>query len=72
VAAAGLAALLARTLIPDVPPLLGLLTRGTLTVLVFAAVLWMTGFLRQSERAVLVEIERRWRTRARVPDAAEP
>lgn len=72
VAAAGLAALLARTLIPDVSPLLGLLTRGTLTVLVFAAALWMTGFLRPSERAVLAEIERTWRARARVPGAAEP
>ncbi len=72
IAAAGLATVLARTLIPDVPPLLGLLTRGTLTIVVFAAVLWTTGFLRQSERAVLVEIERRWRARARVPDAAEP
>jgi O-antigen/teichoic acid export membrane protein len=67
-AAAGVLA--AATLIPEVPPLAGFLARGTLTVLVFAGVLWMTGFLRQSERAVIADLERRWR--ARLPGAAEP
>ena len=61
-----------RTLVPDLPPFAGLVAHGTLTVAVFAALLWMTGFLRPSERAVLSELERRWRSRARVPGAAEP
>jgi len=72
VAAAGLAAMLARMVIPDLPPFVGLLARGAVTTVTFAGALWMTGFLRPTERAVLAEIERSWRTRSRLPGTAEP
>ncbi len=63
VGAAALAVVVARTVIPEVPPLAGLAARGALTTLTFAAVLWATGFLRRSERAALADLERRWRQR---------
>ena len=72
IGAACVAAFAGRTLVPDLPPLAGLVAHGTLTVAVFAVLLWMTGFLRPSERAILSELERRWRSRARVPGPAEP
>lgn len=43
----------AGLLIPDVPPLAGVLLRGTTTVVVFVVLLWLSGFLRPTERAFL-------------------
>ena len=57
-AAAG-AALMAIWLIPSVGPLAGLALRGTTTVLVYVGALWMTGFFRASERAMIREVRGR-------------
>jgi len=42
--------------VPALPPLAGLLVRGTLTVAIFAALLAATGFFRHSEVAFLREM----------------
>ncbi len=39
--------------IPRLPPLAGFLTRGSTTVVVFGALLWIAGFMRPTERAFL-------------------
>jgi O-antigen/teichoic acid export membrane protein len=49
------AALCARWLVPDMPPLAGVFVRGVTTVAVFMALLWMSGFLRSTELAFLRE-----------------
>ena len=49
------AAACARWLVPAMPPLAGLFVRGITTVAVFAALLWMSGFLRSTELAFLRE-----------------
>jgi O-antigen/teichoic acid export membrane protein len=59
------AALVALWAIPAWPPMLGLLARGTAAVVVYGTLLWGTGFLRPSERAFLVEVRQRIRTRKR-------
>ena len=53
-AAAVIAAVAARAL-PDMPPLAGLLARGALTTGLFLTLLWISGFLRATERAFLRE-----------------
>ena len=58
VAAGVIAAGVARSL-PDMPPIAGLLARGSTTVLLFTGLLWATGFLRGTERAFLQEHLRR-------------
>jgi len=52
VIAAIIAAAIAAAL-PALPPLAGFLVRGSVTVLVFAALLWSGGFMRPTERAFL-------------------
>jgi hypothetical protein len=59
VVAAGIAAALAAGTIPEMHPLAGFLVRGTATVAVYAAVLWVTGFFRPTERAFLRELAAR-------------
>jgi len=49
--------------VPALPPLPGLLVRGTLTVAIFAALLAATGFFRHSEVAFLREMRVRLRRR---------
>jgi O-antigen/teichoic acid export membrane protein len=56
--AAVLAVVLA-VMLPDMPHLAGLLARGTSVVIVFVGLLWLTGFLRPSERAILGSVARR-------------
>ncbi len=61
VAAGVLAALAARWLVPAWPPVVSLLAHGGITVGAYAVLLWMSGFLRSSERAFLREISNRFR-----------
>jgi O-antigen/teichoic acid export membrane protein len=61
VAAGAMALAAALELVPDTRPLAGFFLRGTLTVLVYGACLWLTGFLRATERAFLREFKARWR-----------
>ncbi len=71
VAAGVLATAVARAL-PPMPPVPGLLLRGTMAVGVFVALLWASGFLRVTERAFLREQVARARkrsTRREVPGA---
>ena len=56
VALAGVVAAAAGRALPAMPPLAGLLARGSLTVCAFALVLWASGFLRASERSFLREL----------------
>jgi len=59
VVVAGVLAALTALALPDMPAWAGLLTRGTVTVAVFGALLWLGGFLRPSERALLRTLVRR-------------
>lgn len=52
-------------LVPDLSPLTGLLVRGAAVVVVYAAMLGVTGFLRRTEWQVLAELASRWRLGAR-------
>jgi O-antigen/teichoic acid export membrane protein len=52
-------AMIAGIMLPDMPPLAGLLARGASVVAVFAGLLWLTGFLRPTERAILGGVARR-------------
>ena len=61
------AATVALMSIPAWPPVAGLVARGSVTVVVFAATLLATGFLRRSEMAFLREMRARFRRRATVP-----
>jgi O-antigen/teichoic acid export membrane protein len=62
---AGLAAALtALWLVPALPPLAGLLARGTTCVAVYLALLWITGFFRATEIAFLREVAARLRKRS--------
>jgi O-antigen/teichoic acid export membrane protein len=60
---AGVIAALAGLALPALPPLVGLLARSTTTVVAYAGLLWMTGFLRASERQFLTEMRLRWKHR---------
>lgn len=57
--------------VPDLPPVLGLLVRGTTTVGVYLGLLWSTGFLRPSERRFFAEL-RNWRRNRRAAGAPPP
>jgi len=59
VVAGAVAAFVALWVIPPLPPVAGLIARGTATVGVYLGLLWLTGFLRASERAFLREIVQR-------------
>jgi O-antigen/teichoic acid export membrane protein len=61
----GIAAALAALALPPMPAWLGLLARGSTTVVVFAGCLFATGFFRASERDFLREIWTRARQRRR-------
>lgn len=63
VAAGVVAAIVPLWIVPPVPPLLGLLSRGTLAVAVYSALLLATGFLRASERALLADMAARLKAR---------
>jgi O-antigen/teichoic acid export membrane protein len=56
---AAVAAMLAGMLLPGMPHLAGFLARGTAVVAVFTGLLWVTGFLRPTERAILGGVARR-------------
>jgi O-antigen/teichoic acid export membrane protein len=56
VLAAGAAAVVGASSLPDLPPLVAVLARGTAAVVIFAGVLWASGFLRASERAFLSDL----------------
>ncbi len=56
VVVAGLLGAIAGLLLPAMPPLVGVLARGLATVAGFAMVLWISGFLRASERAFAREM----------------
>ncbi len=53
VAAGALIACLSGRALPDMPPVAGIFVRGTTVTVVFAALLWMSGFLRADELRVL-------------------
>jgi O-antigen/teichoic acid export membrane protein len=59
VIAAAVLAMLAGLLLPQMPHLAGFLTRGSAVVAVFVVLLWATGFLRATERAILGGVARR-------------
>jgi O-antigen/teichoic acid export membrane protein len=67
------AAVVARWALPAMPALAGFLARGTTTVAVYVGLLWLSGFLRPTERAFLREVAARLRRRpaavVRPPDA---
>lgn len=63
VVAAVVATLVALWLVPPMRPIAGFFVRGLTTVAVYGALLWITGFLRPTERAFLTEM----RTRLRRP-----
>ncbi len=63
VAAGVAAAVCARWLVPDMPPLPAVFARGTTTVGVFMGLLWMSGFLRATELAFIREKIARVRNR---------
>lgn len=70
IAGAGLtAALVALWVVPPLPPLAGLLTRGATTVAVYVLCLWATGFLRTTERLAVRELFERVRRPRHVPVA---
>ena len=69
VAAAGAGAVVVGLALPDLTPLAGFLARGTATVLAYAALLWVSGFFRPTERAFMREMTVRLRRR---PAAAAP
>jgi O-antigen/teichoic acid export membrane protein len=52
------------------PALAGLVLRGVLTIVVYAALLWISGFLRPTERAFLREIRARLARRPSSPRSA--
>jgi O-antigen/teichoic acid export membrane protein len=58
----GAAAAAAGWFLPGMPPIAGVLARGTTTVIVFLSLLWVGGFLRPTERAWL---ESTWAIRRR-------
>lgn len=68
---AALAAAVAALALPPLGALAGFLTRGAVTVVVFAALLWATGFFRATERAFLREIIGRARRRSSLAAEAE-
>jgi hypothetical protein len=53
------------------PPIAGLLARATTTVGVYAALLWLSGFFRPTERAFLRELIGRLRRRPAVAAEAK-
>ena len=70
VAAGALSALAAIWLVPDLPPIAGLFSRGIMTTAAFAGLLSMSGFFRKSERAFIAEVVTRLRKRTvALPDA---
>lgn len=66
------ATLVALWLVPAMPPLAGLLVRGITTTGVFVALLWASGFLRASERALILELWQRLRRRRTGPADSGP
>jgi hypothetical protein len=63
---AGALAAFAGRILPELPPLAGVLVRGLTTVVVFGGLLWILGFLRPTERAFLRQVVGRgWRRKAR-------
>ena len=63
IVAAVAAAVVARWGLPEMAPMMGLLVRGTATVAIFVGLLWISGFLRASEREFLVRTIRGYRGR---------
>jgi O-antigen/teichoic acid export membrane protein len=58
IVAAGVVAAFVAQALPEMPALAGLMARGSATVAVFAGLLWVSGFMRATERAFLRE---KWR-----------
>lgn len=61
----------ALALTPAMSPLAGLLARGSLTVIFYVALLWVTGFFRPTERAFMREMIARVRRRGASPPSAD-
>lgn len=59
IVAAGILAAAAGSMLPAMQPLTGLLARGVTTVVVFGTLLALGGFLRPTERAILLQVLRR-------------
>lgn len=58
------AAVAAHWAVPVLPPAASLIARGLVTVAVFAGLLWLSGFLRPSERAFLRDLRKRMRQKS--------
>jgi len=56
---AGVIAGMAGLALPELPPLAGLVVRGMTTVVTYLGLLWLTGFLRASERQFLTDMRLR-------------
>lgn len=63
---AGVAAALVARALPDMPAVAGLIVRGLTTIGLFVSLLWVSGFLRATERAFLREKWARRRQRTTV------
>ncbi len=61
-----IAAVVAVWVLPAMPAVTGFFVRGTTTVGVYAALLWLSGFFRPTERAFVREMVTRFRRRAPV------
>lgn len=72
IVAAGVMAAVAARALPHMHPVAGLILRGITTVAVFVGLLWVTGFLRATERAFLREQLVRRRRRPAVNTTEAP
>jgi O-antigen/teichoic acid export membrane protein len=68
VLAGSAAAVTAVWVVPSMPALAGLFVRGAVTVVTYGGLLWLSGFLRPTERAFMVEMARRLRRGAESTD----
>jgi hypothetical protein len=69
--AASAMAFAAAAVVPDLPPVAGILGRGTIVVVVFCGLLWMSGFFKREEMQVLGRLRRRTGQPAAAPEAVE-
>ena len=69
--AASAMAFAAAMVVPDLPAIAGILVRGTIVVLVFGGLLWISGFFKREEMQVLGRLRRRTGQPAPAPEAVE-
>lgn len=67
----GLAAFLLASAVPAIGPVPGILVRGAVVVVVFASLLWVTGFFRPDEIRVLMRLRQRRPVATVPPEATE-